>query len=152
MCPDVLTEKKTTFIPIPYGPSRKTPLTVVYTVGYVLFKDSHHKAEAAEVLKFLTKGEAIKEWPMNLCPKKGVTLDERVAALPFGEAVRWFEKEMREIVNATETRSWDSTAPAEETYRIFNKNFVELYKKKVTPEEMYRNLRAEIVPLQEELK
>ncbi|QPM68160.1 ABC transporter substrate-binding protein [Atribacter laminatus] len=142
---DVMSEEKTVFIPLPYGPSMKSHSTPMYTVGYVMFKDAPHKKEAAEFLKYWVSDDVSKAFPMNLSPKKNVTIDDRTSAL--GEDVRWFENQWNKIIRETNGVGLKPVVPAEEIYRIFNEEIIKLFKGETTPEEAYDYLKANIEPL-----
>lgn len=152
LAPDVMSKEKTRFIPIPYGPKRNSPLTTIYTVGYTMFKDAKHKKEAAEFLKFWISNEVQREFPMNLCPKKGVTVDDRVKYLSYGEEVRWFEEQFHRDILTQDTMGLKPVIPGEQTYRIFTNELIKLFRKQITPEQMYENVRKQVVPLQKELE
>lgn len=145
VAPELMTPEKTIVLPMPYGPGRTKPVTSVYTVGYVMFKDSQHKKEAAEFLRFMVSDRVVNEWPMNLAPKKTLTVDDRVAVL--GERVRWWQEQWLHLLNTTEVIGLPQYIPAEETNRVFCAELVKLFRKQVTPEQAYESLQKQIVPL-----
>jgi ABC-type glycerol-3-phosphate transport system substrate-binding protein len=150
IAPDVMSDKQTILIPMPYGPKLKRPRIAIYTVGYVMFKDAEHKKEAAEFLKWWLSEEVLNEFPMNLAPLKGLAVDDRVRVSEYGEDLRWFQEQCFQVLNDSDTFGLKPVVPGEEIYRIFTEEMLKLYQKEVTPEQAYENMRKQIVPLQQE--
>ncbi|WP_324669514.1 ABC transporter substrate-binding protein [Geochorda subterranea] len=142
IAPDLLTAKNAAVLPVPFGPRLQAPVTPVYTVGYVMFKDSRNKEAAAEFIRFMTQRRVVNEWPMNMAPKTGLGVEDRVRAL--GPQVRWWQERWLDLMNTTRLVGVQPYSPAEEIDRIFTRQMLALFRRQLTPERAYESLRNEI--------
>ena len=145
MAPGVMTPEKTVNLPWPTKPGMD-PQTSTYSVGYVMFKDSRNKQAAAEVLKYFTTKVAVNEWPMNMAPKKGLSLDDRIKANKAGEQLRWYLGQWEDLLKQTKATTIWPYVPTDEVNKIWTDEVIRLYKKEITPEQAYDNLKAGIEP------
>ena len=145
--PVIMSDEKTAVLPYPQGPRMTQPIVPWYTVGWVMFKASREKEAAAEVLSFLGSKEAVNEWPMNMAPRVGISLEDRVRVSEFGEDVRWWLEDWQWMMENTGPVKRPGYAPATEINKIFNEELLRLYNKEITPEECYEALKARIEPI-----
>jgi ABC-type glycerol-3-phosphate transport system substrate-binding protein len=145
--PDIMSDEKTAVLPFPQGPQMDKPVVPWYTVGWVMFKASRNKEAAAEVLKFLGSKEAVNEWPMNMVPYEGITLEDRIRVSEFGEDLRWWLEDWHWLLDNTTPVSRPGYAPATEINKIFNEELLLMYQDKSDPETCYENLKERIEPI-----
>ena len=149
LVPELMTPGKTVVLPMPYGPGREGKGCVVPMggVNWGIPAASKHKQEAGELLRFLTAKEVLNDFPFNLAPKKGITVDDRVRVSPFGEEVRWWHENWLSILETCEPQIYPSYSPAAEIQKIFVDEVNRLYAGEVTPEEAYENIKAGVEPI-----
>jgi ABC-type glycerol-3-phosphate transport system substrate-binding protein len=145
--PDIMSDEKTAVLPFPTGPRMDKPVVPWYTVGWVMFEASENKEAAAEVLHFLGSKEAVNEWPMNMAPRVGLTLEDRIRVSEFGEDLRWWLEDWYWLMENTSPVKRPGYAPATEINKIFNEELLRLYNDETTVEETYENLKARIEPI-----
>lgn len=145
VAPEIMSPEKTIVLPMPHGEDASESVTTTYTVGYVMFKDSKHKKEAAEFIRFMTQPKVLAEWPMNLAPKSNVSLEDRVQAI--GEEARWWQEAWLDLLENTKVVGLTPYSPSEEIEKIFSDELIKLFRKEVTPEQAYDSLRAKITKI-----
>jgi ABC-type glycerol-3-phosphate transport system substrate-binding protein len=145
--PDIMSEAKTATLPFPRGPRLDAPVVPWYTVGWVMFKASENKEAAAEVLHFLGAKEAVNEWPMNMAPRVGITMDDRIRVSEFGEDLRWWLDDWQTMMETAIPVQRPGYAPSTEIDQIFNEELLRLYNDEISVEECYDNLKARIEPI-----
>lgn len=145
--PEVMSDEQTVALPFPTGPRLDKPVVPWYTVGWVMFKASQNKEAAAEVLHFLGSKEAVNEWPMNMAPREGITLEDRVRVSEFGEDLRWWLVNWETLMTEATPFKRPGYAPSTEIDQIFAEELLRLYNDEITVEETYENLKARIEPI-----
>ena len=145
--PDIMSDEGTAVLPYPFGPRMDKCMVPWYTVGWVMFEASRHKAEAAEVLHFLASREAVNEWPMNMAPKTEITLEDRIRVSEFGEDLQWWLEDWYAMMEDCEPRARPGYAPSNEINQIYTEVLLELYDDSITVEEAYDKLKAGIEPI-----
>jgi putative chitobiose transport system substrate-binding protein len=148
--PELMTPSGTYNLPWPATSGRgRIPL---YTVGYVMFKGSKYKAETAKVIQFLTQQKALYEWPMNMNPKRGMTILERSKVNEFGPKLNWYLGAWDDMLRNARTFRRIQYTPADEINTIFRDALLAMYQKKATPTQTYDQLRSKITALGVETK
>ena len=145
VAPEVMSPEKSILLPMPHGENASESITSTYTVGYVMFKNSRYKKETAEFIRFMTQPKVLAEWPMNLAPKSNVTLEDRVQAI--GEETRWWQEAWLNLLETTKVVGLTPYSPGEEVDKIFTDELIRLFRKEVTPEQAYDNLRTKITKI-----
>lgn len=145
--PEIMSEAKTAVLPFPRGPRLDAPVVPWYTVGWVMFKESKNKEAAAEVLHFLGSKQAVNEWPMNMAPRVGITLEDRIRVSEFGEDLRWWLDDWQTMMDTAIAVQRPGYAPSTEIDQIFAEELLRLYYDEITVEECFDNLKARIDPI-----
>jgi len=144
--PQVMTPQATKNLPWPsvQHPNGILPMS---TVGYVMFKASMKKPAAAEVLKYFTNTKPLLEWPMNMVPKRGTTVADRVAVNMFGEKMRWYLQDWNDMMRTSTLSQWIAYSPTDEINAMFRDELLKMYQGKVTPAQAYADLVGGIKPI-----
>ena len=149
LAPELMAPETTVVLPMPYG-SGRSDLGCVVPMGGVnwgISAGSQHKEEVGELLRFLTTKEILNDFPFNLTPKKGITIDDRVRVSPFGEEVRWWHESWYGVLETCENQVYPSYSPGAEIQKIFTDEVNRLYAGQVTAEEAYENIKVQVEPI-----
>jgi ABC-type glycerol-3-phosphate transport system substrate-binding protein len=144
--PEVMNIEKTKNLPFPMVGNPKGILPM-YTVGYVMFKASKKKKEAAEVLKFFTRKQSLLEWPMNMVPKSGTTVADRIQVNMFGESMRWYLRDWDQMMRTATLIKRVPYTPSGEINNIFRDALLKMYQGRLTPEQAYDEISSGVRPL-----
>lgn len=137
-------------IAYPRGPSAAKPWSPVANVGWAMFKGSQHKEEAWRALSFFTSLENLTEESamLNTPARRDLDLGKLAEA-----AVRFYPQaaeENRRIINDFVGNSHPIGVPMRKIVRreemevAFQKIMIEMLDGKLTPEQAYERIKAEI--------
>lgn len=150
--PDIVTPERTTVVAQPHGPRLAKNRIQLGGLGYIMWAKAPNREAAGEVLRWFTQKEQVVCYPMNLAPKKGITVDDRVKALPplynyEPESLRAWEEGWYRVADSCDTFNPEAYLHAAEVNKIVGDQMVLLFLKQTTPAKAYEALKAGIEPL-----
>jgi ABC-type glycerol-3-phosphate transport system substrate-binding protein len=144
--PELMNIEKTKNLPWPMV-GNKNGILVMYTVGYVMFKGSKKKKEAAEVIKYFTRKQSLLEWPMNMVPKTGTTVADRIQVNMFGESMRWYLRDWDNMMNTATLVKRIPYVPSNDINDIYRDALLKMYQGRLTPEQTYDEIANGVRPI-----
>lgn len=142
--------KHSRVVAFPKGPSAQKPWAPVANVGWAMFKGSKYKEEAWKALSFFTSLENLTEESamLNTPARRDIDLAKlaQAAAKFYPDAV----EDNRRIINDFVTNSHPIGVPMRKILRreemevAFQKVMIEMLDGKLTPEQAYERIKAEI--------
>ncbi len=145
LAPQMAQPDVTAIMPVPTAVPGGNPHASAYTVGYSILRAAQNKEAAGRFIEFMADRDVAVEWAMNVSPHKGVTIDDRVAAL--GDQVRWWEEEWGALFAGggdVDLLSIPPYSPTSEIDSVKAEVIGDLLGGRIGPEEAYDQLKERV--------
>jgi len=148
--PELLSPEKMGILPLANGPSGPGRQMRGGVGGHWIFKQSKHKAECAEFMRFMSEGDQHNSFPMNLSCRKDVEAKRKAELLTkfypdwYGPECEWWFDDWFSLFDNYPVFMRAGYMPSEEINKLFMDQVVELWRNSTTPEEMYDTLKPKI--------
>lgn len=145
----VFSADNATVIPYPSGSKGPGPFHSVSFTGFYMLSTSpeSRRQAAADLMAILTKTETVwKHSDGTIPPTTGWTADDRLS-VAYDKNIGWWWKALDKLNSSTIAVPYQGFAARDEITAAAYPHIVDLFRGKITPEELYERVRTASLPL-----